>query len=207
MGETLHPDLRSCVEEREFGLLLMHPLVCAARPDPAHVNSIYLLKREKLQRYLASYSFERALFLYERPWRLEILANWIREGRLQRGRRLSLLLAIVWSETESPHQCKELALSLFEAAGFVTDSGRELPPEVHVWRGVSGDHPLGISWTLSERIAHNCARRFARPGEPKYVFEATAITKDVLAYLVDRNEQEVVINPARLHGVRRGHIE
>jgi hypothetical protein len=96
-----------------------------------------------------------------------------------------------------------LWLELFERAGYVSDTDEKLEGVLNVYRGVAGkSHRRGLSWTLSIDRARWFARRYARWFGNPLVYEATVDARDVLAFIVDRDERQVVVHPDTLRGFR-----
>ena len=113
------------------------------------------------------------------------------------------LLALHWNRCDAPGDTIEAVLALFHRAGYVSDSDDQLTGELTVYRGTFGDDPSrGLSWTLDEDKARWFATRGAR-GVPRdrstqTVWRATVNAADILGYFTDRDEAEVVIDPAHL---------
>lgn len=73
----------------------------------------------------------------------------------------------------------------------------ELPNGVSVYRGVrSEDYKYGMSWTLSLENAKWFAERYNT--DTQIVYKAVIQKQDILAYLNDRNEEEVIIDSVAL---------
>ena len=53
---------------------------------------------------------------------------------------------------------------------------------------------MGISWTLSEKMATWFATRFKAEGEPR-IAEGQCEKSSILAYFDGRDEKEIVVNP------------
>jgi hypothetical protein len=82
-------------------------------------------------------------------------------------------------------------------------AGNPLPPGEHftIYRGVSGFSPnrrnRGWSWSLSKETAEWFANRFGFFGDPA-VYQAEIDRREVLAYVNDRQEQEILCRPKEL---------
>jgi len=101
----------------------------------------------------------------------------------------------VWHEAKRHHRNR-----------VITD-GKRLPKDnpLTVYRGeTTVNTPTGIAWTLDLEIAKKFARGAGiRVGNIKgYVLEAHVMRKDVLGYLTERGESEVVCDPNTLFGKR-----
>ena len=73
----------------------------------------------------------------------------------------------------------------------------ELPNGVSIYRGVrSEDYKYGMSWTLSLEKAKWFAARFDT--DTQIVYKAVIQKQDILAYINERGEQEIIIDPVVL---------
>jgi hypothetical protein len=134
-----------------------------------------------------------------RPYRLHQLAYWWGAGCLTVDQFRVILLS-AWQDTELPHRNYRLALRVFRAAGFVTDSPARwaaLPDPLEVWRGTNHLRPKGISWTIDPRRAVWFARRFASEG-PGHLLQGRILKRHVHAFCDGRDENEVVVDPAKV---------
>ncbi len=94
-------------------------------------------------------------------------------------------------------------LALFRKVGFVSDTSSSFGGELTIYRGTIGDDPLrGLSWTLREATAQFFAQSLARRGTPS-VWRARVDAEHLLGYFVDRDEQEVIPDPACLRDLER----
>jgi hypothetical protein len=78
-----------------------------------------------------------------------------------------------------------------------------LPDTISVYRGFVGRRGRGLSWSRSRKVAEWFARRFACLGGQPTLIEGVAHKDKVLAYLNDRQEQEIVILPEHVQKQRR----
>jgi uncharacterized protein len=173
---------------------------------------------------IASHSFEElvtagdflgALYKVRPEDRTMMLWSWSAAGYLDDA-QLRGMLAEAWAlgtddafglSTLPPPEMhsyeRELWLELFERAGYVSDTDEKLEGVLSVYRGVAGKrHRRGLSWTLSLDRARWFARRYGHWFGNPLVYEATVDARDVLAFIVDRNEQQVVVHPDKLRGFR-----
>lgn len=73
----------------------------------------------------------------------------------------------------------------------------ELPDGVLIYRGVrSENYKYGLSWTLDVNTAKWFASRFDT--NTQIVYKAVIQKEDILAYISDRGEKEIIINPVAL---------
>ena len=78
-----------------------------------------------------------------------------------------------------------------------------LPEEVTVYRGVTSNNLDGVealSWSLSPKKAEWFATRF--PSIKGRVYSATISKYDIFAYINERNEEEVIVNPDYLDDIQ-----
>jgi hypothetical protein len=105
-----------------------------------------------------------------------------------------------WKRVDLPYRYLTAPITLFRAAGFVTDDPlgvAALPQKVkkvRVYRGQSAPEHLGISWTLSKEYAKHLAHGYAAPGKPCVMLGWIDRSK-ILAWLIERGEQEIVCDP------------
>ena len=112
------------------------------------------------------------------------------------------VLKEAYSTVETP--ANDVNVSMNELCKFFRDGDRSLlvnkslPEELTVYRGVREDSPKYrkcISWTLSYEKACWFATRFSETGT---VYECKVSRDAVLAYINDRNEEEVIIDISKL---------
>ena len=193
--EPLLDELQPYVIETELGPYVKHPLVVMPLIKPAIINEKYI----HLTRYVQQHPYE--LGIYERPFRLDKIVEWWRNGELP-YEKLAELLAWAWPDTESDDTLqsefiRNHILPLFSYLEFISDDDELVLPEqpILVFRGGSPD---GIAWSESLKTAKWFADRFP-PRQP--VYEAVASPENILACFHQRNEQEVVIDPRKLEHV------
>jgi hypothetical protein len=126
------------------------------------------------------------------------------------------LLRDAWISTEFPHQMKNNHLiNMFEKADrryLMTDEENKaleaMPDVFPVYRGWSEKQVKkgltkrrGLSWTTDENVADWFANRWQH-GDG-CVTSALASKKEVYMYTDERNEREVVVNPAKLRKIKK----
>ena len=80
---------------------------------------------------------------------------------------------------------------------------RSLPDEIKLYRGVAvGRNPEGLSWTPNLELARWFSHRFDNKEEKGYVKCGIANKKDILAYLDERNEEEIVISCSAVKNIQ-----
>lgn len=151
------------------------------------------------------WTFERALSLTGSYARMDFMMRAIEEGIVNIEDVYSQLPEI-WPYAD-PDDTDPRFLALWKAAWVANGNrylrdGNALPRSatLHVYRGQMEDAPLGISWTLSKKVAE----RFARGAGMRVrnmggiIYEADVQRRTVLAYLTRRREKEVIIDPRGL---------
>ena len=160
--------------------------------------------------------FDRALAHVGSYSRLEWAAGAQEAGHTTRDHLLDLLPDL-WRGSD-PDDTDVRWLQLWNAAWLrngrrtITD-GKDIPSHskvsgpggrkyLRIFRGQGADQRAGIAWTLDEGVA----RKFAGgagvrvPGGvvKPVVYTATVHARNVMAYLTQRGESEVIVNPAAL---------
>lgn len=115
------------------------------------------------------------------------------------------LLKIVWIQTEfnsdTTNVSQKEMVNWFRTANkkyLMDDKERNrlssLPNGVSVCRGVrSADYKYGMSWTLNYNKAKWFAERF--DAKTPIIYKTIIQKEDILAYINERNEQEVILDP------------
>lgn len=114
------------------------------------------------------------------------------------------ILRAEWSRCDAPAMVNDELLALFRRAGYVSDCDERPTGELTIYRGTFGDDPRnGLSWTLDASKAKWFARRGARglAAGPPTVWQATVDAAAILGYFVERDEAEIIADPATLRGV------
>lgn len=198
----LHPDLQPYVTAVPSGRMLRHPLVYSLPPVSwRQANATYEARRDLLAKFEAAGEWPSAITIHERPYRMEALERyWARfEDVIERN----AVLLDVWADTESPWQFGDQPLRLFKAAYgdrplYLTDDDAGdhpiLPETVRVFRGTGIGEKPGIAWTLDRDKALWFATRY-RDSARAILIEGRVPRRRVLAYIVGRGEQEIVVDP------------
>ena len=204
--DSLHPELRPAYAEIEgVGKTIRHPLVYQVWYFNAwEANAMYEWKLDVLKEYEAECNWFGYVWAHERPYRMEALAtlHWSGHDVLRE------LLIDTWQDQEAPWQIEKLALDLFNQVydpnELYTDSEApvKLPATMTIYRGQddNASPELGMSWTRSQKVAEWFSRRYVN--EP-VVYRAKVKREHVLAYVVGRDEKEIVVDPAELTHVVR----
>jgi hypothetical protein len=209
--EPLHPDLEPYFEESgPIGPSLRHPLVYEVfGVRPGIVNQRYAAKKAALDEALEKGNWHKAVFLHERPYRIDAL-QMLRDDY---GERISAkayweLVGSVWTDSENIWQNRPDWDSIFEEydhsrmAEYIMDDDERaklhaLPDVVTIYRGAISDfNEDGLSWTLDKDRAAWFARRFvdSHGGDP-VVLHGRVAKHGIMAYFDGRNEDEIVVWP------------
>jgi hypothetical protein len=208
--EELHPDLALYLgESAVLGAVLKAPLVFLVPYQPAlasFANEMYRTKLEGIRRAEAQRSWEKVVWLHEKPYRLPVFLSLCE--RLS-DRDYWQALASLWLETENLHEHEGAWLGALTAgrpgrARWLMDtSDRDrlagLSETLTVYRGFAP--PGGYrapSWSLSRSRAEWFAARSAGRARPSYLASTTVPKDRVIAYFGGRGEQEIVLDPATL---------
>lgn len=111
------------------------------------------------------------------------------------------VLLFSWIMVEHPlsdmNVTKGEMLRWFKKIGYISD----LSGVVMIYRGVGSEkYRGGISWTLDKSKAEWFATRFTDDG---IVYSAKVKSKDILYYISDRGEEEIIVDPKKLMQVER----
>ena len=200
-------ELRDWVIEVEGVEVLRHPLIIEIMPIGGLCNRRLRHKRALLS--LPSYSSpSRRIFLYERPFRLDKICEWVDEA-CEVTEDLREALALTWVDMESDDAdpgIVEMCVGAFRKAGFITQRPDIVasPGEgaaLTLYRG--GSNPLGMGWSTSYDVARWFAERYLEKDRKPTIWEGRCAADGVLAYLTARKESEIVCDPARIRGLRR----
>lgn len=205
-NEPLDEELVGWIVETEFfGQCLKHPLAFLVPFHPAMAflaNDELRHKREQLARYREARNWEGCVLIHQRPYRYDAflqIASDLTDEEYWR------VLRYVWVDTENPHEWDDIRDLFFDEqrrdtrALFMTDEERAqlaaMGDEITVYRGfcMPGAEE-GWSWTIDRERAEWFARRFAHRGEAQLAI-GTIRKADVVAYLTDRGEDEIVADP------------
>lgn len=207
---NLNPHLKSHIVELDSGFTLIHhPLVITPYNDNDFVindiNSMYQRKQEMLNQAKREHNFFKYVFLHERPYRVRIFHSEVLEWDISK-QDFWWLFKDVWLDSENIFENKILWHSLLkthrdEPQLMMNEDEREtlesMPDKLTIYRG--GIDDKGFSWTLNKDTAKWFAKRWDKhnyyPISVPSVFEKEINKVDVLAYLDDRNEEEILYIP------------
>ena len=208
--EPLHEDLQLYLNAgREGGLFgececLKHPLVFGV-PYFEHMNAFYnqqyVHKKAYVEEKLTAGNYAGALFMYERPYRIDKLLEWVDE--IEDDKVFWGLVGDCWIDTENMWQYEDEAISLLECGRphreFIMDEEERsfmdsLPDKIAVYRGHQQHNRTGFSWTLNYWRARWFAKRFAHKGKG-WVARGIVDKNDIYGVLLGRGEYEIIIVP------------
>lgn len=111
------------------------------------------------------------------------------------------VLLFSWIMVEHPlsdmNVTKGEMLRWFKKIGYISD----LSGVVMIYRGVGSEkYRDGISWTLDKSKAEWFATRFTDDG---IIYSAKVKSKDILYYISERGEEEIIVDPKKLMQVER----
>lgn len=201
-SEPLHPDL-SVVFRAKGVPMISHPLVHEAHYMPMMnklINYGYDKKKHLLQEYLEAKDWNSLLFLIERPHRFQAFKEHMNH---MSDEEYWQNLADVYCDSENINQIPDVDKLLLSTRPhrkcMMSDSGattlEEMPDKITIYRGFSRDRywTHSFSFTTSRKVAAWFARRDGFPAPT--LLTATVNKSDVLAYLDQRDECEILTNP------------
>lgn len=111
------------------------------------------------------------------------------------------VLLFSWIMMEHPlsdmNVTKGEMLRWFKKIGYISD----LSGVVMIYRGVGSEkYRDGISWTLDKSKAEWFATRFTDDG---IIYSAKVKSKDILYYISERGEEEIIVDPKKLMQIER----
>jgi hypothetical protein len=208
-AEPLHPELQARLDDCGPFHAVRHPLLYSVPFFPgseALLNQQFAYKKAALKDALAARDFSKAIWLHERPYRVEAfwnLANqltdeqyWEQAGRLyvdseNVAETWPLWLLVFGSKRPG----REQLMDADEREAMAT-----LPESFTVWCGCTDARQLdGMSWTIERSVAQWFARRYeSLRDERGMVVQGTARRDDVLAHFLRRKEAEVLLYPEKV---------
>lgn len=220
----LNPELQTYLNQTTFGFLaLRHPLVyvvpyCGSPMEAVMANARLEQISEALEVSLRESDWSQYVFRYERPYRLEAFGEIV--YNIDDDVEYWELLSHIWTDSENIYQNLDLWLEYWasDRAGrehVMNENERSvlafMPDKLTIYRGTrqSDEDEMpekGMSWTLSEKTARWFGNRYVRSGYFNLLSAEIAKT-DVLALLLGRNEEEIVVLPDNLRKLRQKRIK
>jgi hypothetical protein len=198
LAQELLPELLPYVEQGSLGEQLRHPLLYQVPLlNNGGANRLYKYKVQETQRALAESDWKQYIWLHERPYRVDAF---IEVADKMSDRCYWETLAAIWSDTENGWQNLSEWQRLFDSdrpeRRYLMDEDdfdaySNLPDVVTVYRGCQkNQNENGLSWTLDKSRADFFAHRLRDNG---VVLEKKVSKNQIVAVLLGRNEQEVII--------------
>lgn len=202
----LDPELADHLREGVVGgSAIKHPLVQSMFHHPrmnAMANAQLAEKRKRLAEAETGGDWHTYVFLHERPWRAEALAEIA--DRLD-GPTYWALLSVVWIDSENIVEMRwlwdELLADDRDGREDIMHDDElvelaELPDVIKVFQGHTTERNDGWSWTTQRHTAEWFARRFADLEQDSPRVSVGVVRKSaVLAYFTRRSEAEVLVDP------------
>lgn len=183
--------------------MLRHPLVYQvpyAEEMAAWCNEMFRRKTEKLKQLIDAGNADKALALYERPYRLQALIDL---GALMDDKTFWESAGWVWADTENAAECWDEWQALMRCGRpsrqhLMSPEERlaleAFPGRLTVWRGqTKGQEIRNFSWTKSRQVAEWFAGRFNN--KDGVVIEGSVDKAHVIAYITSRGEEEILVFP------------
>lgn len=206
--EPLHSDLLPYLCDfpalGEDAKVLKHPLVFSVPHNDglnALMNHTYSVKKKSVEQSIADGNWGRAIFLHEKPYRMELLKEL--SGRITNNATFWKIFGEVWRNSENLWQMEEVIEELLECGRpnqkcmmTIEDQAmlQTLPNRIVVYRGHTELNRYGYSWTFSPWKARWFARRLSREGQG-IVTRGEVCKDDVIATFLGRGECEIVVDP------------
>ena len=161
-----------------------------------HANNVYNHKKEAVDEAIKEKNINSYLWLHERAYRVESIINALDDWWKPSKKEYWELINFLWTDTENVYENKDyweqlLFLEFSDSHLMMNEEDfkffDELPNTIKIYRG--GVDDKGYSWSLDKEKAEWFANRFNFDYE---VFEKTINKSDVIAYLNDRNEDEII---------------
>lgn len=201
--EPLVPELVPYVEMHPFPVL-RHPLIYSvpyAEQMNAYLNACFHQKQKAVLDALAQGLHSRYVFLHERPYRLDALADiayelsdveyWELARDVYQDSGNVEELSDGWSEILTADRPGRNAFMTAEEIELL----EEMPQELSIWRGANAREDLekGFSWSIQRKVAVWFAQRDST--QPAILAQGILQKEKVFAYLHTRNEFEIIAFP------------
>lgn len=203
--EELDPELEEYkTDGGSLGTMIQHPLAYSIMHSPAlnkMMNKTLKMKKEELAKALEKKDYNRYVFVHERPYRINAFVDIMNElGK----KEYYILLGDIWTDSENIWQFEDvLPMLLMRYPKYqkwmMSSEDRatlaSLPATVKVYRGADNKNKLGWSWTIDLDKATWFANRYGHKGK---VYNGTCNKSDIIAYLSERGESEIIIDPKKV---------
>lgn len=204
--DELDPELADYMYDTgDLGTWIKHPLVYAPFYSPAlHrlYNEQLRMKREALARAEEEKDWNSYIYLHERPYRVaafQAIQHRIGDGTYWK------LLGSIWRDSENIRENHEEWIGLISSPRarreeMMNDEDRKaleaMPLAFTIYQGHTDKRDDGYSWTTAPETAAWFANRFADMEKARPMVTTAVVAKrDVIAYMTDRNEFEILVSP------------
>ena len=206
--KSLHPTLASFLVESPISgfKMIHHPYLVdvmfgGSDVEIIRANAMFENKRNFIEQALKEKQFAKAVFLCERPYRLEFFIEYLNGQEAVDPNMYWGLLSEIYVDSEGASKNIDVWMMLLSEChnndllmnqddlGFY----RSLNNELTIYRGVESlfSKNQSLSWTLSKETATWFANRFERGG---IVISGTVKKKDIFAAFSGRGESEILVD-------------
>jgi len=212
---------RYCMEAGDSGIYIFHHRFCVCPfplAFPVPLRDLLSKREGDAMAVLASGKTLSYLMHHEKPYRPEVLIDLLNDGHFNNTpAQYWQLVRDVWVNIDlpedSPYWAEMLAADIGNSQDMMCEKDREdlavMPDPIRVWRGVEGSDEAsaleavrtGHSWSVSKEIAARFAKSFARSNGKAWVGSVLVSKTQVVAYLTDRGEAEIILHPEDVTGL------
>ena len=212
----LDPVLQAALCITPVGVAIKHPLVNAVpyAPPFAHFyNEQLWQKRGTLANAIANGEWHTAVFVHERPWRIDALvalADRVSDVEYWE------LVRDTWVDAENIPECQQAWDQVLRAPRSAReeltdledrDELAALPDVVTLFQGRTNVRDDGWSWTLDREVGEWFANRFAMFENAEPVLARVEIPKALIHGLfLGRGEREVLVDPLLIGNVTQQRL-
>lgn len=214
MSELLNPELAAYLVHNELGANIKHPLVFSIMHSEEfnhYVNQSLVAKKEVLKRALEEKDWDQAIFIFEKPYRLQKTVEY---GHLMDEKSYWNCVRHSWLASENVFENKDILHKLFRLPtktplyDLMEQEDREtfekFPETMYIYRGCQSINKHGWSWTTNFGKAKWFAKRWNLASQ--VLLKAKVNKEKVLAYLNGRSEDEIIVEPKNVKVVSSLHI-
>jgi hypothetical protein len=208
--EELHSALVPFLKETRIGTILDHPFL--RYPYIPKMNAIINHSYKKIKtassQALDDKDYDSYFSWIQKEWRLRVFADIV--APLLDPKTYYKMLADQWMHCENIWQYQELLRDLLDEypeyqkymmSRYARAKLACLPETIRIYRGATERNKRSLSWTLSKKVAQFFVDRYnidKYQGISSQVYTATCEKKHVIALLLTRREQEVIVDPELL---------
>lgn len=213
--ELLDPELVPCITHHSSGIVTVaHPLVFGLYSEAQHrqFNEQLRFRKQRLPELIKERAWMEAVLLYQRPYRLKALLNFLPVDDIP-GEEFWELVGFVYTDSESVRDDYSAWDDLLRSASndhlafmMSTEDKLELAaiqasPTATLYQGHTADRDDGWSWTTSLDTARWFADRFAFLEDSSPRLSTVSVdTRNIHVFFGGRDESEVLINPDFVSG-------